>query len=222
MHRIQVTTLNVLDYENALSAIQTERNADLLVNASTNSLFVYKTPQVAFTNSVTPFVEYNKSVDIIDVLNLDRGKELSYYLLNMLETILKTASLAPDASGERRLKIDCRYAFPIASTTGVSNYDDAFMPLNPAMLVRSFNVPNTDQAAALTEWVGSSSSSSTYAGAIADWVSGKGLVFGADTTPQGNKLIFDITLYAQLSDSKLPVLRLSNLQLTIKDVATTG
>ncbi|MFT4926169.1 MAG: hypothetical protein ACI8WB_002267 [Phenylobacterium sp.] len=220
-HRLQISGLSVLQYENAQLAIQTERNADLLADTTTNPLFVYKTPLVSFSNAVTPFIEESSKINIVDSLTLARDQPLSYYLLALLEAVLNTANIAADVTGQRRLKVDCRYGFPIASASGTSHYDEAFMPLNPTILVRSFNVPNADQSKLLTQWVGNTTDTDTssYARTLADWASKNGVQFGRNSTPQGARLIFDITLYSQLSDVKLPVLRLTDLQLSTADVA---
>jgi hypothetical protein len=40
--------------------------------------------------------------------------------------------------------------------------------------------------------------------------------------PTGGQLIFDVTLFAQLSGNNRPLLRLRNLQLALTDVETTS
>jgi hypothetical protein len=57
-----------------------------------------------------------------------------------------------------------------------------------------------------------------FASAITEWSQSNGVVFGSTPQPQGGQLIFDITLYAQLSSLNTPVLRLRNLQLKLADI----
>jgi hypothetical protein len=60
-----------------------------------------------------------------------------------------------------------------------------------------------------------------YASHIATWVQNNGLVFGSAAQPAEAQLLFDITLYAQLSGVNTPVLRLRNLYLNFTDVSQT-
>jgi hypothetical protein len=130
----------------------------------------------------------------------------------------------------RRLKIDARYGFPIGSPSGSSVETDYFLPLYPAILVRSFDLPVDGLQNALKEWVGQSGGADTngikpYAAVLADWLQNSGLPLGQPTSPdappKGAILVLDVTLYSQLNSgvNQLPLLRLSDLRLDLSIVA---
>jgi hypothetical protein len=134
------------------------------------------------------------------------------------------------ALANRRLKLDARYGFPIGSPSGSSVEAKYFLPLSPAVLVRSFDLPVDDLQNALKEWVGKSGDLGTngikpYAAVLADWLQNSNLPLGQPTSPdappQGAMLVLDVTLYSQLNSgsNQLPLLRLSDLRLELSIVA---
>jgi hypothetical protein len=57
-----------------------------------------------------------------------------------------------------------------------------------------------------------------FAAAISSWAAANQIVFGNSPQPVGGQLIFDVTLFAQLSGNSRPLLRLRKLQLSLSDV----
>ena len=87
----------------------------------------------------------------------------------------------------------------------------SILPLIPVVLARSFAI-DVSQAGQIGSFA------SAYAGAIQAWASVNGILFGSSSKPTGGQLIFDVTLFAQLSGNNRPLLRLRNLQLALSDV----
>ena len=116
-----------------------------------------------------------------------------------------------DDSAARRVKMSCGFKYPVASAAGGTFVATSISPVFPVVLARSFEIDGADAAQIGQLAV-------LLSGHISNWASSNGIVFGSAAFPAGGQLIFDITLYAQLSGVNTPVLRLSNLQLNLADV----
>jgi len=250
-HQVEVDNLNVLTAENALTGVQVERNLIALESGGaewySQDEFIYKTPLVRATQPVTPFVDNSDPINIATLPNqsISAGCSkapppsglpslcqsiytLMYDLLadeGSLNSLFEARRTARARSGlvqasdqqesaERRVKVACSYLYPIAAATGGSSGANPISPLLPIVLARSF-VIDASQASQLDDF------SAQYATAIANWAANNNLVFGSQSQPPGSQLIFDITLYAQLSGVNTPVLRLRNLYLNFTDVSPT-
>jgi hypothetical protein len=240
-HQVKVKGLTTLLYENGNSGIGVRRNADLYPgdDVFSNPEFIYQTPIVALTNPLTPFVDNPTPVNIYPAVVSEQNLDLGDYVRQTLEAMMGLSESSSEllakaetttALANRRLKIDARYGFPIGSPSGSSYDSNYFLPLNPAVLVRSFDLPVDGLQTALTQWVGLSGDPGTngikpYAAILADWLQSSGLPLGQpsspDAPPKGAILVLDVTLYSQLSSgaNQLPLLRLSDLRLDLSAVA---
>jgi hypothetical protein len=243
-HQVKVKGLTTLLYENGNSGIGVRRNASLYPDATvfSNPEFIYQTPIVALTNPLTPFVDNPTPVEIYPTVVSQPQLDLGDYVRLTLEAMmgltetnigLLTQSEGTAALANRRLKIDARYGFPIGSPSGSSFEADYFLPLYPAVLVRSFDLPVDGLQNALKEWVGQSGDPATngikpYAAVLADWLRNSDLPLGQpaspDAPPEGAMLVLDVTLYSQLNSgsNQLPLLRLSDLRLELSAVKSPG
>ncbi|HEX8367279.1 MAG TPA: hypothetical protein VF604_01810 [Pyrinomonadaceae bacterium] len=243
-HQVKVKGLTTLLYENGNSGIGVRRNASLYPDDTvlSNTEFIYQTPIVALTNPLTPFVDNPTPVAIypavVNQTNLDLGDYVRLTLEAMMGLTETNAELLTQSEGttdlaNRRLKIDARYGFPIGSPSGSSLETDYFLPLYPAILVRSFDLPVDGLQEELTKWVGKSGDSGTsgikpYSAVLADWLQNSDLALGQPTSPdappKGAILVLDVTLYSQLNSgtNQLPLLRLSDLRLDLSVVAAPG
>jgi hypothetical protein len=225
-HRVEVHGLSVLAAENTIAAVQVERNL-ITLNGSDGTPyqvvpeFVYTTAEVRPSQPVTPFID-NVPPPYINVASLGQGSpaSLSQHVLTVMTDLLadpvQSASLlkAHQAAGvttgtTRRVKVGCSYQFPIAAVAGGT--DASINPLVPVVLARSFDIDGHDSGQ-LGDFA------TLFSDAIADWANDKGVVFGANATPAGASLVFDITLYAGLSGGNVPVLRFENLRLNLTDI----
>jgi hypothetical protein len=84
-------------------------------------------------------------------------------------------------------------------------------PLVPVVLARSFMIDGTVPAQ-LGDFSG------VYATAVAGWAADNQVTLGP-AAQAGARLVFDVTLYAQISGLNTPVLRLRSLQLALTDIA---
>ncbi|CAN5688402.1 hypothetical protein BH11PSE6_BH11PSE6_04310 [soil metagenome] len=236
VHQIEIDDLNVLAAENALAAVQIERNLIEMSDPGGNEWFakaefVYMTPVVSATEPITPFVD---NATPINVATLPDGgicsactatsgtgtASLCQYVYRIMNGLLANdvsgAALAGarlvaglDNSTPRRMKMACSFQYPVASVGGVTSANPV-MPLVPIVLARSFLIDGSDPAQ-LGEF------SALFAEAITTWTTANAVAFGA-AAQAGAQLVFDLTLFAELSGVNTPVLRLRALQLKTADV----
>ena len=226
VHQIMVDKLNVLLAENALAGVQIERNLIEMNGSVSRSEFIYMTPLVRPSQPATPFVDNDTAIDVTQLPNQGSGAgcsssspaNLCQRIYTMMYDLLADpnhvaglqaamGSVGQDDSVTRRVKVACSFQYPVAAGTD----GGIVSPLVPVVLARSF-VVDASQPEQLSDFA------QLFASAITEWSQSNGVVFGSTPQPQGGQLIFDITLYAQLSSLNTPVLRLRNLQLKLADI----
>jgi hypothetical protein len=113
--------------------------------------------------------------------------------------------------------VGCNFQYPVISVAGVpvsnpiTDPNHPIMPIIPVVLARSFvvDVTTDDAIAAFAK---------AFAEAIIAWTGPNGVTFGSGAQPEGGLLLFDVTLYAELSGANTPVLRLRNLYLMLSEI----
>ncbi|MDV3349775.1 hypothetical protein QGP82_13805 [Leptothoe sp. LEGE 181152] len=100
---------DILAQQNAWSGIWLTRNRQLVPYAQTNPVFVFQTPQVRFSNWVTPLLVNNRPWNIADLSDTPEQPVLTH-LQRLFETVLPDS--APQPYG---LRLDCRYSFAMAT-----------------------------------------------------------------------------------------------------------
>jgi hypothetical protein len=237
VHQVEVDSLNVLTTENALSGVQVERNLIVLPGSDNTDWtiqneFVYKTPLVRPSQ---PFIDNSTPIDVASLPNQGQSQtcpssasSLCQRIFTMMHdlladpghmTLLRGAAAAQgdegdDTTGKRRVKVACGFQYPVSSAVADQAGQVSIYPLIPVALARSFDVdiadpPQTDE---LNQFA------ALYTQAIRQWSADNGITFGPSSTLGDARLVFDITLYAQLSGLNTPVLRLRSLQLKLTDV----
>ena len=233
-HLIEVAALNVLAAENALAAVQVERNL-ITLDAPDGTPwqvvpeFVYMTPQVRPSQPVTPYIDNATPIDVTTLPNQGSGaacpsspsslcQRIYTIMADLLADPVQARSLlaahlaAGVTSGTtRRVNVACSYRFPIPSVTEGTFDSTSINPLVPVVLARSFNIDG-HQPAQIGDF------SALFAEAIDTWARKNAIVYGSQAKPLGAMLIFDITLYAALRGADTPVLRFGNLQLKLTDI----
>jgi hypothetical protein len=189
--------------------------------------FVYKTTFAQPSQPVTPFIDNTTAIDVTTLPDMGKGaactvspnslcQSIYTIMRNLLADPVQSQSLADAhaAAGvtsgtTRRLKVACSFQFPVAAVAGGS--DTSIAPLVPIVLARSFDIDGS-QADQVSDFA------FAYSQAIIGWAKTNDIVFGAQATPKGAVLVFDLTLYAALAGVNTPVLRLGNLQLKLTDI----
>lgn len=100
---------DIIAHQNAWSGIWLTRNRQLVPTAATNPAFVFQTPQVRFSNWVTPLLVNRRPWNIAD-LSSSSPQSLFIHLKRLFETVLP-----PQSANAYGLRLDCRYAFAITT-----------------------------------------------------------------------------------------------------------
>lgn len=238
IHQVTVDALNVLVAENALAGVQIERNLIEMTDPNNTiwtalSEFVYMTPLVRPSQPATPFIDNSMPIDVAKLPNQGASAvcppspsslcQRIYTMMNDLignpEQVMALHAAQQragvDASAVRRVKVGCSFAYPVVAAAGGDVGLAPIVPMIPVTLARSFTIDGAQSSQISTF-------AQLYANAVADWSERNGVIFGANAQPGGGQLVFDVTLYAELSGVNTPVLRLRNLQLNTTDIDPVG
>jgi LysM repeat protein len=197
--RALVGGFDVLKEENAWAGIFIVRNEDLVDSAPTVSEFLYQTPRIRFIDPLTPLLDPDIEVPIGPFTPGDERRPLVTFLTNFFDVFFEGA-VSP---GEQRtLAMGAAYSFGLGRDPGAQS---GLRVDNPILMTPPQPFPVNESGAdnAFLEAVSAR---------ITSWLQ--------RNEPRGvttdGKLRLDLTVYASLADSKLPVLRLRNLTLETK------
>ncbi len=197
--------LHVLNTENGWGGIHLERNlnltSDLATPRTTNPRFVYQTPEVRFVNKVTPLID-NKSP--INISPSGSTKSLNAHLTDMLNELFEQAG--DNDTRDRLMKVGCRYSYDVRGQAGPAEGPgqlDEFQAYMPILQRMTFTIKPNDTADFVNGMVSS----------INQWM--------GDVNPSRARGFyeFDITVFAALSSTDLPVLRLRRLWLGLDRIS---
>jgi hypothetical protein len=222
-HLLTVQGIDVLTAENARAGIQVERNLITLDGENVKTEYVYMTPYVEAPQPVTPFLDNDAPINMTTLPSVTPGTACSgtnpanlCQRVNTLLMNLLTISSPGGSASYHRLKLACSFAYPLTSAAGMPAAANPLTPLIPVVFARSFDIQDSEMAGQVGAF------SAQYAAAIEEWTAGNAITFGSGSAPAGGQLIFDVTLFAQLSGNSRPLLRLRNLQLALTDIEAGG
>jgi len=200
---------NIINQENVWSGLSVIRNKILVPGIDTNPDFIYTTPTIRFVSVLTPLLDPGTVINIADY-TIGQGKQpLQVYLSNFFKALF--IELATETTS-RQIKVGINYSYniqegidslrteiPISLTTPLNfeipdDWKTDNCPVNPGDI--------TPQSAIVCQ----------LAALIQLWFMNNQPV---TTNAQFN---LDISLFAGLSNTQLPVLRLRNLYLNEKDI----
>lgn len=205
--------LDVLHTENAWGGIRLSRNVSLSKlghHRPTNERFIYETQQVRFVNKVTPLIDNKRPIDITGGDPTVRA--LNQHLSNLLRELFEPA-LGQANPNPRLIKIGVRYAYDVRGQGGAAvgpaqvPEDPGFYEFQaflPVTQVLPFNllptVPDLDAFAG------------NLASTMTSWL--------ASVNPSRSRAFFelDLAIFAALSATDLPVLRLRRLWLDLDKI----
>ena len=144
--------LNVIAYQNARASLAITRNQNLTPGKVTNEQFVYRTPQLTFTNLAVPSLQWDESVLF--------GTGPVAQLPAALGTVFTDVLGSPPTSARTEQKLNGSYGYRLAAAGAA---DSPLSPQDLVSLTPMFYRPNfdytdtvpTDTGAAVTEWFGS-------------------------------------------------------------------
>lgn len=206
----KLENLDVLNTENAWGSVRLARNLKLnspdyspSAGRQTNPSFVYQTPETKFVNKITPLLD-----TIVPVVLPGGGvKSLEAHLVVMLESLFATAG---SQNIDRLLKLGVRYAYDVRGLRGEEplakgpDQLDEFISYMPVVQRMPFRI-KPDAA-------GRNSLAAELAGEMNAW-------FNQIKPELAHAYYeFDVSVFAALSVTDLPVLRLRRIWLGLERV----
>ena len=199
--KFMIRNLDVIEHQNAWAKIWLSRNKDLIRDSDgelldTNPAFVFQTPAVRFSNKVTPFITNDEPWDIA-TLSDKREQSLEKHLTTMVNTLFPTMD-----GINYRVRLSCRYAFSLSTGRGLNEDLVTTLPILLGIQITP-EVLEKDYGKKLSEEI---------------------LIWIDDNQPSMNmaSLIFTVDLFSKLdqeSNSSLPTLRITHLELKLADIA---
>lgn len=190
---------DILKEENAWGGVFVVRNEDLVDSSPTVEDFRYQTPLIRFIDPLTPLLDPNIEIPLAQFTPGDDQHPLATFLTNFFDVFFEGA-VSPGES--RTLAMGGSYAYDlVASPTGEGEAEPLSVEL-PVFLT-------TPQPFPISETGGDNPFLTAVSDQVTNWLN--------SNSPQGidtnGRLVFDLTVYASLADSRLPVLRLRKLTL---------
>lgn len=194
---VVLTEMDILQRQDAWSAVYIKRNEELVIGKATASPFVYTTPNVQFANPLHPTINVNRVFHIAEIDSPD-GKPV-HRTLDAQLTALFDALLRDNTQQYVTFQVVCSYEYPI-------NQDLQSVPL-PVLMQPPIKVDVKNQGGV----------DRTLPEMIASWASAIELWFDTHKPQLDNgTLWFDLYIMSNLTEQPMPLLRLRELQLQVK------
>lgn len=206
--RLDITQLDVIQYQNAWANVRIIRNLDLVGSDNpTREPFVYRTPIVQFRNVLTPLLDTSREINIAEVSTGTAEKRtLAEHLTTLFETFFKGSP-----SQQQLVKIEARYAYALFAA------DDAPVIELPVLLVPATEFPIPPDwknlaTVAATNGASVESFIATLAEQLQTWFTNH------NPSPQSGQFRFDLSAFSSLSNNTQPLVRIRNLTLMLDDI----
>lgn len=207
---VNTDALNVLQFQYAWAGLSVIRNEDLVPYNPTVNDFIYRTPLVRFSNKLIPLLSSDEVFDVAKVNN-DNGLNLSLaqQLANFFSTFFTYDDLA-----EQLVKLSVSWNYPLLASSG-----DLMPAIELPVLLAApftFEIP-IDYEIPAGGCQPTFSESDPFvcrlANALKMWYS--------QHKPVTNGAWFqmEIAVFSSLSESKLPLITLSNIVLYYKNIS---
>lgn len=201
--------LNILNYQNAWSGVAITRNESLMTDPAiaTNPAFIYTTPLVKFANKLIPLLDQNT---VIDIAKIPTGVTQKRKLPDQLIAFL-SALLTPSLQAAQTLKMEVSYFYRIQDNEQLPAVQVPVLLLPPTDLP----IPGAWEPVGGTCPTGYDANAAfvcNLAYAITEWFS--------RTNPSKTRAYFsfDVAVFSNLNETKLPLLRLRNVTLKQADI----
>lgn len=204
---IRFKDFNIIKEENAWSGLSIVRNKILVPRIPTNDDFIYETPVIRFVNILTPLLD--PDIDINMAVYTPAGKhKLQEYISNFFKAFFDEIK---DKTTTRVVKTAVSYSYTLNEDPDGLRVDIPISMTTPY----EFNIPADWDVSKCTDTqhvTPQDTFTCQLAALLNRWF--------RDHSPitTNGKLQFDVSLFASLSDSQLPVLHIRRIKLDINIV----
>jgi hypothetical protein len=202
-NRVVSFDLDVMEYQNAWSAVRIIRNQDLIWRNPTNESFIYQTPQVRFSSKLTPFLDNDEPI-YVNQIAAPSQKKLIDHMVTLFSTFLMDS-----ATSAQTIKLECSYSYVLYELDGNSDLPIVTLPILLATPF-TFNIPADFTVPA----AGCPSISDSNAPFICKITNAIKIWFATyNPSREHGVFTFDISVFSNLNRTNLPLIRLSNVVL---------
>jgi hypothetical protein len=196
---IQLPGMNILARQDAATTAQVKRNVTLVPGKPCSEPFIYTTGTVEFANAFHPT---NDCLILIDIsqINAPNGQH-NYATLSTQLTNLFDALLKENAQRTLSFLMSCNYTYQLNNMVDAISLPVVMQPLQSIEVKKG---ADAGVEKTLEQMI------SDWAGSIIDWQH----LNHADTS--NASLWFDLTIYSNLTQQPLPLVRLRTLNLEIQ------
>lgn len=198
--RVKLPEMNILERQDAETTVELKRNVDLVPGKTTREEFVYTTGPVGFANPLFPLIVYDNELPVQAVGGGSRFGTLDELLTNFFQNLL-----AENEQDTLSFLMTCTYAYQ-------QN------PIEPTVLPVMMQPKQTVDVRQTGSDV-----DTTLLEMIDDW--SKSILLWFDdhkTSTDAGVLHFDLTIFTNLTEQNLPLLRLTSMVLALEFVTDIG
>jgi hypothetical protein len=196
---VTLPKMNILARQDAETTVELKRNIDLVPSKTTASDFIYTTGKVGFANRYYPLIEYDQEISIAAISSGKPQKAtLSQHLTNLFNELLKENS-----QDTLSFLMTNTYTYQLNPALDRIELPGIMQPM------QGFNVKGSsgrDDDKTLTKMIES------WSGSIQKWFNTH------KTSIEDGILHFDLTIFSNLTQKPLPLVRLKSLTLELKYV----
>ncbi|SCB77803.1 Uncharacterized protein BCZB5J_00163 [Bacillus cereus] len=210
--KVSFEHLNVLMLQNAWSTIRVYRNRDLVPKRKTNDSFIYTTPEVGFAEKLTPLLDIHPKIRIgqIEPIRSDSvlKLQLEEHMYNLFETLFADLDQVLEKIPylkQQTVKVETRYQY---SLEGQQELPSISLPIS-LILPRIFEINVSEgehSRISIDQIYIDNIVKSIYQWQNVNHPSSKG------------QYRYDLSIFSNLNNTKLPLLRLHNLILNHDEI----
>ncbi len=191
--------MNILQRQDAETTVELKRNMDLVPDKHTAPEFIYTTGNVGFANPLFPLIEYDQELPVESVgPGGSRTGTLQQLLTEFFEVLL-----AQNTQDSLSFLMTCTYTYQANAML-----EPTLIPvmMQPKQSIDVTQPQSGSGETTLAEMIGA------WSGSILKWFSDH------QTSTQAGILHFDLTIFTNLTEQSMPMLRLNKMVLALKYV----
>lgn len=201
-HTVSFPDRDVRSMENALCSMQLFRNASLVNGKETSDIFVYRTPSISFPSAVTPLIEMNEPFNLKNFNKKTFSEDLFTLFDELLYKDLSQTGAFDSRQYNSALSVEWGFSLieRIATNSRGKEVLSAKLPvaLSPDLSIKKESLKD---------------SVNSLVKVYKAWYEGKKIE--ANTSLNGS-FYFDLKVFSSLSESRLPIIHLSNVTIGIE------
>lgn len=201
-HMVSFPDRDVRIMENALCVLELQRNATLVQGHETADIFIYRTPNVSFRSPVTPLIEMNEPYH----LELPKKSTLSKCLSDFLKQLFDKDGARPGLPAKRRFNcsVSAHLSWPLIRRDQTARKDAEMIRVTLPVAVSTDVVIESDTFEKSVKYL---------VDQYRAWYEDNKLF---KENIKKSELLFDMKVFASLSESIVPILHLPNVVCAIE------